>query len=200
MKTIRTLIYKRTHSGDPDPVRGLFGNHNCMGTVRGWAYDAVIGIGGIGPEPNRNRIAGKLTWIGIGPHKVFDDPTKPRSPRVTFDHFRYYGERGPLLEVVYPMLARRMYKRNVRVLIHSAGRSTSYQTVELDSDVEKILQLAKRSPSSSNLHRREELLPATKCGRGRSIASLAIPTCAAPRRRRKRLECQQPARTAASKS
>ena len=67
---MRTLIYKRTHSGDPDPVAGVFGNHDCMGSVKGWDFDAVIGIGGIGPEPKRNRIAGKLTWIGIGPHSI----------------------------------------------------------------------------------------------------------------------------------
>src|SRR5579864_4002172 len=101
---MRTLIYKRTHSGDPAPESGVFGNRDCMGAVRGWQFDAVIGIGGIGSEPKRQRIAGKLTWVGIGPHKIYE-PKHPRSPRVTFDHFWYLGERGPLLEVAYPALA-----------------------------------------------------------------------------------------------
>ena len=90
VKGMRTLIYKRTHSGDPDPASGVFGNANCMRSVRAWPFDAVIGIGGIGPEPTRKGIAGKLTWIGIGPHKTGD----PRRPHVTFDHFLYLAKRG----------------------------------------------------------------------------------------------------------
>jgi hypothetical protein len=50
---MRTLIYKRTHTGDPDPETGVFGNNDCMGEVRCWDFDAVIGIGGIGEEPRR---------------------------------------------------------------------------------------------------------------------------------------------------
>jgi len=67
---VQTLIYKRTHSGDPDPKTGVFGNHDCMGKVRGWPFDAVIGIGGVGQEPQSHRIAGRLTWIGIGPQAI----------------------------------------------------------------------------------------------------------------------------------
>src|SRR5262249_54001126 len=70
--SMRTLIYKRTHHGDPDPETGEFGCNDCMGTVRCWKFDAVIGIGGIGAEPKRYGIAGKLTWIGIGARKIYD--------------------------------------------------------------------------------------------------------------------------------
>ena len=152
---MRTLIYKRTHSGDPDPESGVFGNHDCMGTVKGWRYEAVIGIGGIGPEPKRNRIAGRLTWVGIGPHKVFDNPKNPDSPRVTFDHFWYRGERGPLLDAVYPVFARRMYEKNVRVLIHPSPHTEVRHSVGLDRDIKKILGLAKRAPSSGKLRKRK---------------------------------------------
>src|SRR2546425_11530153 len=62
---MRTLIYKRTHSGDPDPTSGLFGVHDCMRRDRARMFDAVIGVGGSGDEPRRSRIAGKLTWVGI---------------------------------------------------------------------------------------------------------------------------------------
>ena len=65
---MRTLIYKRTHSGDPDPQTGVFGNHDCMGSVRAWEFDAVIGIGGVGPEPRRHGIAGKLTYVAVVTH------------------------------------------------------------------------------------------------------------------------------------
>jgi len=43
---MRILIYKRTHTGDPD-LKGRFGIHDCMGRVRDYDYDAVIGVGGI---------------------------------------------------------------------------------------------------------------------------------------------------------
>jgi hypothetical protein len=140
---MRTLIYKRTHHGDPDPETGEFGCNDCMGTVRGREFDAVIGIGGIGPEPKRNGIAGKLTWIGIGARKIYDSDGR-RGPRVRFDRFWYQGEHGPLLEKTYPALARRMYDTNVRVLTHFPPDET-----ELDRDVERILCLAKAAPSSS---------------------------------------------------
>lgn len=93
---MRTLIYKRTHSGDPDPETGVFGNNDCEGSVRDWDYGAVIGVGGISAEPRRHGIAGKLTWVGIGPQKLFDS-SDTRGPRVTFRHFLYFGEYGPLL-------------------------------------------------------------------------------------------------------
>ena len=154
---MRTLIYKRTHCGDPDPESGVFGNNDCMGTVRGWRYDAVIGIGGIGPEPKRQGIAGRLTWVGIGPHKVHE-PNHPRSPRVTFDHFLYLGERGPFLELAYPALASRMYEKHVRVLMHSpspmAVLFSENNTCELDRDIEKVLGLAKDALPSKQLNKR----------------------------------------------
>src|SRR4051812_12792912 len=115
VKRMRTLVYKRTHSGDPDPASGVFGNNNCMRSVRGWNFDAVIGIGGVGAEPIRHGIAGKLTWVGIGPRKTGD----PRRPHVTFDHFVYYGEAGPPFAEVAPVLAHHVYSRNVRVIMDS---------------------------------------------------------------------------------
>jgi hypothetical protein len=154
---MRTLIYKRTHSGDPN-YEGVFGSSDCMGRVRGWQYDAVIGIGGIGGEPKRRGIAGRLTWVGIGPHKIYEPNL--HSPRVTFDHFWYLGERGPLLEVAYPALASRMYEKNVRVLIHSPSTRTLFcehppAAGELDRDIKKILGLAKDAPSSWQQNKRK---------------------------------------------
>lgn len=32
---MRALIYKRTHTGDPDPAHGIFGEFDCMGEIRG---------------------------------------------------------------------------------------------------------------------------------------------------------------------
>src|SRR5437660_1689768 len=116
---MRTLIYKRTHCGDPNPQAGVFGNHDCMRKVRGWQFDAVIGIGGIRPCPDCKGIAGRLTWVGVGAHQVLDHreigevcricPEPLHGPLVTFDDFWYRGGLGPLLEETYPALARRMY-------------------------------------------------------------------------------------------
>ncbi len=171
---MRTLIYKRTHRGDPDPESGVFGNRDCMGTVRGWQFDAVIGVGGIGSEPKRQGIAGKLTWVGIGPHKIYG-PNHPHSPRVTFDHFWYLGERGPLLEVAYPALARRIYEKHARILMHSPSSqmlfSEHFPAVrELDRDIKKILGLAKDAPSS-----RLQIKRKLHCAGGRCRSNQASP-------------------------
>ena len=153
---MRTLIYKRTHSNDPDPKTGVFGNRDCMGSVRCWDFDAVIGIGGVGQESKNNHIAGKLTWIGIDPQKLFDDPNS-RGPRVRFRHFWYRGEDGPLLEAEYPALASRMYDNNVRVLVHSpspAGGRQVNKVADLDRQVREILDLARSARPSSGLAER----------------------------------------------
>jgi hypothetical protein len=39
---MRILTYKRTHVGDPDQD-GRFGIYDCMGRVRNYPFDAVIG-------------------------------------------------------------------------------------------------------------------------------------------------------------
>lgn len=111
---MRVLIYKRTHRGDPD-ASGTFGINDCMGRVRDFAYDAVVGIGGIGREPRACGIGGKINWIGIGPHKV-PAPSK-KAPLVTFDHFLLYDTHGPDFVSVAPNLAKRIYDHNVRFLL-----------------------------------------------------------------------------------
>ena len=51
----RVLIYKRTHTDDPDRL-GQFGINDCMGKVRDRDFDAVIGIGGISAQPRSKNI------------------------------------------------------------------------------------------------------------------------------------------------
>lgn len=111
---MKILIYKRTHNGDPD-ARGCFGIFDCMGTVRDRKYDAVIGVGGVGPEAKANGVAGKVNWIGVGPHKRY---VGKRGPEVTFDRFMYYGCDGPDFVAIAPAIAQRMYHRNVRSVLH----------------------------------------------------------------------------------
>ncbi len=140
---MRTLIYKRTHEGDPDEGTGVFGNNTCMGRVRLWKFDAVIGVGGVRPWAKYKDIARKLTWIGIGAHK--DEMDGKGNPLVTFDHFWYRGKKGRPLEEVAPALARRMYDGKVRWMF-----SDSLTPIE-QQEVEKILEKARNAPPSGQL-------------------------------------------------
>jgi hypothetical protein len=133
-------MYKRTHPGDPD-VRGRFGIQDCMGRVRTWAFDAVIGVGGISAEPESYGLAGRVNWIGIGPHKRA--VANKRGPIVTFDHFVLYGSRGPILREWAPTLASRMYSTNVRVLMDAVDAAER-------RELGRLLALAKSAPPSSD--------------------------------------------------
>ena len=135
---MRTLVYKRTHSGDPD-ASGRFGVYDCMGRVRAWNFEAVIGVGGIGREPESYGLDTKVNWIGIGPHKRA--AADKRGPIVTFDHFIYYGPAGPDFVKAAPALARRIYSRNVRALMDGATPTEA-------REIAKLLELAKRAPPS----------------------------------------------------
>jgi hypothetical protein len=133
-----TLVYKRTHPGDPDQ-QGRFGIRGCMGRVRAWDFDSVIGVGGIGAEAESHGLSGKINWIGIGARK--SQGADIRAPLVTFDHFRHYGSGGPALMELAPRLACRIYSRNVRVLLKS------FTDGELE-EVRRVLRLARTAPPS----------------------------------------------------
>jgi hypothetical protein len=136
---MRILIYKRTHNGDPDRS-GCFGVHDCMGAVRTSEFDAVIGVGGIGADALANGIAGKINWIGIGPSKI--DVSGKRGPEVTFDHFRYYGPKGPTLQAAAPKLAKRIYGKHVRVLLDGITREEALEA-------QRIVDSAEHCPPST---------------------------------------------------
>lgn len=100
---MRILIYKPTHTGDPY-ASGCFGLYDCMGSVRGLNFDAVIGIGGIRSEAHRAGIAGRITWIGIGAHRAI---THGRGPLITFDQFVLFDGKGKELRDIAPSHAKR---------------------------------------------------------------------------------------------
>lgn len=95
-------------------------------------------MGGIGDEPAGWGIAGKVNWIGIGPHKV---EVEKRGPLVTFDHFLQFGADAPGFLDLAPKLAGRMYANNVRLVMNDV--STDEQ-----KEIEAILALAKDAPPS----------------------------------------------------
>ena len=127
---MRILTYKRTHVGDPDRT-GKFGVNGCMGNVRSWEFDAVIGIGGIGNEPKSHGIAGRVTWVGRQPKKQVD--ASGSGHLVTFESFILLDTEGPLLSDIAPCLARRMYEGRVRTLLD--GYSSAEQ-----ADAEHVIQ------------------------------------------------------------
>jgi hypothetical protein len=135
---MRVLIYKRTHTGDPDS-NGCFGVQDCMGSIRKRGFDAVIGVGGTGADVEAYGIAGKVNWIGIGPHRT-SAPNK-RGPEITFDHFLDFGIEGPDLRLLAPALAERLYSKNARHLM------SDFQEQEYSEAIE-ILAMAKEAPPS----------------------------------------------------
>ena len=152
---MRVLVYKRTHNGDPD-ASGCFGAYDCMGTVRNRDFDAVVGVGGIGPEAVSNDIDGEINWVGIGPHKRHVEDK--RGPEVLFDHFLYFGTEGPKFRTLAPQLAARMYGDNVRVILD--GMSDVEQ-----EEAEGIVGLANGKPPSPGLEASAgSTLPANGCG------------------------------------
>jgi hypothetical protein len=140
-RLMRTLIYKRTHSGDPG-VKGHFGVGDCMGRLRQSPFDAVIGIGGIGPEPVAEGISGRVNWIGIGArkHPLSSGP----SPLITFDHFVLFEEKGVDFCVVAPTLARRMYSRHPPRFLFN-----DHFSKEENAEVLRVLKMARNAPSST---------------------------------------------------
>lgn len=140
------LIYKRTHTGDPNS-EGVFGCHDCMGTIRNRKFTDVIGIGGICPDSGYENMAEKINWIGIGATKL--ELVDNRAMEVVFDHFCLLEEDGELVEKIAPNLYKHMYleeKSKSRRSVHS----TSLPVAALKEAFE-ILEMAKNYSPSKNL-------------------------------------------------
>ena len=135
---MKILIYKRTHVGDPDTQR-QFGNEGCMGRVRGFAFDAVIGVGGISGRPTQQGIAGKINWVGRRPRKS-RNPVDLRGPLVSFSpkNFRLFEQQGPLLAKEAPLLAKRICGSRARFFFRSL---TSAEQREAQQLLRRILDL-----------------------------------------------------------
>jgi hypothetical protein len=159
-RQMRTLIYKRVHTGDPDPKTGVFGNNDCMGSARGRRLNAVIGVGGLGREPKSYGIAGKLNWIGIDP--IYSGRTR-RGPRLRFRHFMDFEQGGPLMREKYPALASYMYDNKVRSFVHPTSPAGGREVNEvLNREVRKILRLA-AMPRSKHLAKQTSRDTGGKC-------------------------------------
>jgi len=129
------LIYKRTHTGDPNPD-GVFGLSDCMGRVRARDYDAVIGVGGLSAEPQARGIAGRITWVGVGARRSESIPAGHRGPIVEFDQFKLFDETGPLLDSLAPALAQHLFGVHRRVVM------SDNLTATMQREITKVLVLA----------------------------------------------------------
>ncbi|MBP1616048.1 MAG: hypothetical protein H6Q13_3496 [Bacteroidetes bacterium] len=136
---MKVLIYKRTHKGDPDS-KGIFGIQDCMGRIRDWNYDAVIGIGGNSPWKKDFDIKHKINWIGIEPKKT--EYSTERGNMVVFSHFKLYEENGENIKDNYPNLFEHMYGSRKRFDM------SSELPKEVLEEVKKILDSIKDSPAS----------------------------------------------------
>ncbi|HRA89439.1 MAG TPA: hypothetical protein PK992_15245 [Planctomycetaceae bacterium] len=135
---MKVLIYKRTHVNDPGES-GCFGICGCMRRVRGWDFNAVIGIGGVGSKAVRSGIDSKITWIGTGPEKIGKGPDGYRM--LGFEHFYRKEDKGYLLSDKAPKLADRILTRyGPRVLL-----------VEGNAEIDALLKLARNSQPSPAL-------------------------------------------------
>lgn len=135
---MKILIYKRTHIGDPDTGR-QFGNEGCMGRIRGFTFDAVIGVGGISSLPKKQGIAEKINWVGRRPRKS-TNPIDPRGPLVSFSakDFRLFEQQGPLLSTVAPLLAKRIFDSRARFFFRSLSPAEQREAQQL---IKSILDL-----------------------------------------------------------
>ena len=174
---LNTLVYKRTHKGDPDGSR-IFGIHDCMGQVRGYRFDAVIGVGGKSPDPGSEDIARKINWIGINPSKSeasspgwlaakrLDWSKSFRGPLVTFDRFVFLDEKGPDFKKFAPKLFRHMFEdQHVRFVMSRSLPS------EMQEEVQNILKWAEnhqpRNPPSKFVWQEWDFIatPPRVCGK-----------------------------------
>lgn len=135
---MKILIYKRTHKGDPNE-KGIFGCHDCMGRIRNWKYDAVIGIGGKRPWKGNEDIKYKINWIGINPKIKVEGK---RADAIVFSNFKLYEEKGPDIEKEFPMLFKYMYGSKKRFDMSSKLPD------EVFTEIQEILNYAKDSPQS----------------------------------------------------
>ena len=105
-----------------------------MGKVRGWDFDAVIGVGGSRPDRGHEDIARKVNWIGIGPHEV---GATAKGPRLGFDFFYRFDEAGPPLEARAPDLFGYMFvEKHVRALL------SQNHPERIQADVQRLLTWA----------------------------------------------------------
>jgi len=156
----KILVYRRTHTGDPDPETHLFGIHDCMASVRDWHYEAVIGIGGSHPDTGDEGIKEKITWVGIWPQKLKDAEVNElikinpgssgfRGNIFEFDTFVIWDEQGPSVKD-YPWLYNYMFcEGHIPRAAMKLEKFPACVKEELYATLNYAIDMAKSSPHCS---------------------------------------------------
>ncbi|MFW0973002.1 hypothetical protein ACEWAL_23350, partial [Vibrio parahaemolyticus] len=137
------LVYKRTHVGDPNG-KGEFGVNDCMGEIRDYDFDAVIGVGGLGNEPCSYGIDRKINWVGIKPTRM-NGSEAHRADILKFEKFVLLESSGPIFEPMAPLLAKRLYQDGARFVFTS-------MTDKEREEARNILAFCLSLPSVEPLH------------------------------------------------
>jgi hypothetical protein len=116
-----------------------------MGQIRDFDFQAVIGVGGIGEEPESYGIDRKINWVGIGPKINTGVRGLRRAEIIEFEHFVLLDAAGPLLSDMAPNLARRIYSGSDYIM-------NSYSDVENAETNSIILWARAYQPDRQNLH------------------------------------------------
>lgn len=124
-----------------------------MGRVRNFAFDAVIGIGGISAMPRQQGIAGKINWVGRNPRRS-TNPIDSRGSLITFarDDFRLFEHQGPLLSEVAPLLSKRVFTSRARFFFLSLSPTEMKEAQQLLRsilDIREFDHLQSAAPSSA---------------------------------------------------
>lgn len=127
----------------------MFGTQDCMGRVRTFSYDVVVGIGGIGAEPRSHSIDRRLNWIGIGPI-LGPDHANRGHPTFTFRHFVLHEHSGAYFDTHCPRLAEAMCDSGCRFRLN--------HTAEHIRELKRLVAWAKRKAGPSGLYVASELL------------------------------------------
>ncbi len=111
-----------------------------MGRVRGFAFDIIIGVGGIGTWPTKLGIARKINWVGRHPIKSLN-PVDARGPLAYFKKkdFRLFEQHGPLLSEEAPLLDKRVFGNRARFVFQSL---TLAEQLEAEQLIQRILDLS----------------------------------------------------------
>jgi hypothetical protein len=136
-----TLVYKMTHGGDPDSDLGFWGVEDCMGQVRGYSFDAVIGIGGRSWWKNQVSRAGDVVWIGLDPQQIA--VRGKRGPVVRFAHFRWFDEGELKFRNIAPKLHRAMHWS--RFMLYGFNEAE-------EEEISRLLKLARRAGPSATFY------------------------------------------------
>lgn len=158
---MKILIYKRTHKGDPDK-QGIFGNQDCMGRIRNWNYDAVMGIGGKSTWKGDEDIKYKINWIGLEPKKI--KSIGKRGDYVVFSHFELFEEKGKNIKDYFPNLFKYMYDSRKRFdMSDKLPKEVFDEVSEILNSIQNSPQSEKYSIESKNDLKVKALSHSSKC-------------------------------------